>query len=56
MKSMAAESLHSSTVSWHGMAGDRRWAFIRPGMEREWFSLADNSRETGPMALRAVLH
>jgi uncharacterized protein YcbX len=37
VKSMAAESLHSSAVSWHGLAGDRRWAFIRPGMERSGF-------------------
>jgi uncharacterized protein YcbX len=34
---MAAESLQSSAVSWHGLAGDRRWAFIRPGMERSGF-------------------
>lgn len=24
-------------VSWHGFAGDRRWAFIRPGVERSGF-------------------
>lgn len=37
VKSMAPESLQSSIVSWHGLAGDRRWAFIRPGMERSGF-------------------
>jgi uncharacterized protein YcbX len=37
VKSMAAESLQSATGSWHGLAGDRRWAFIRPGMERSGF-------------------
>ncbi len=37
VKSMAAESLQRSIVSWHGFAGDRRWAFIRPGMERSGF-------------------
>jgi uncharacterized protein YcbX len=37
VKSMAAESLHSSVVSWHGLVGDRRWAFVRPGMERSGF-------------------
>ena len=37
VKSMAAESLLSSPVSWHGLAGDRRWAFVRPGMERSGF-------------------
>lgn len=37
VKSMAAESLQSAAVSWHGVAGDRRWAFIRPGMESSGF-------------------
>lgn len=37
VKSMAAEDLQSSAVSWHGFAGDRRWAFIRPGLERSGF-------------------
>ncbi len=29
VKSMAAEPLAEVDVSWHGLAGDRRWAFIR---------------------------
>jgi uncharacterized protein YcbX len=37
VKSMAAESLEAVDVSWHGLAGDRRWAFVRPGMERSGF-------------------
>src|SRR5262245_11627714 len=37
VKSLAGDSLQSSTASWHGLAGDRRWAFIRPGMERSGF-------------------
>ncbi len=37
VKSMAAESLQAASVSWHGLAGDRRWAFVRPGMERSGF-------------------
>jgi uncharacterized protein YcbX len=37
VKSMAAESLDAATASWHGLAGDRRWAFVRPGMERSGF-------------------
>lgn len=37
VKSMAAEPLSSASVSWHGVEGDRRWAFIRPGMERSGF-------------------
>jgi uncharacterized protein len=31
VKSMAAEALDCAEISWQGMAGDRRWAFIRPG-------------------------
>jgi hypothetical protein len=37
VKSMAAESLEAVDVSWHGLAGDRRWAFVRAGMERSGF-------------------
>lgn len=37
VKSMAAESLPTINVSWHGFAGDRRWAFVRPGMDRGGF-------------------
>lgn len=37
VKSMAAESLARSAVSWHGFAGDRRYAFVRPGLERSGF-------------------
>jgi uncharacterized protein YcbX len=29
VKSMAAEQLDGVEVSWFGLAGDRRWAFIR---------------------------
>lgn len=37
VKSMAAEPLTEAEVGWHGLAGDRRWAFIRPGAERSGF-------------------
>jgi uncharacterized protein len=37
VKSMGAEALDDVEVSWHGLAGDRRWAFIRDGMERSGF-------------------
>jgi uncharacterized protein len=30
VKSMAAEPLASGHLSWTGVAGDRRWAFVRP--------------------------
>jgi uncharacterized protein YcbX len=31
VKSMGPEELREIRVSWHGLAGDRRWAFIRDG-------------------------
>ena len=37
VKSMAPEELDSVEVSWHGLAGDRRWAFIRDGQVRSGF-------------------
>ncbi len=37
VKSMASEGLQGSDVSWHGVAGDRRWAFVRDGRERSGF-------------------
>ncbi len=37
VKSMGAEALAESGLSWSGLAGDRRWAFIRDGMARNGF-------------------
>jgi uncharacterized protein len=37
VKSMRAEDLDGVEVSWHGLAGDRRWAFIRDGQVRSGF-------------------
>lgn len=37
VKSMAGEALTEAEVGLHGIAGDRRWAFIRPDMERSGF-------------------
>ena len=37
VKSMAPEELDSAEVSWHGLTGDRRWAFIRAGQVRSGF-------------------
>lgn len=42
VKSMAAEPLSEAEVSWHGLQGDRRWAFIRNDSARNgfpWFTL-----------------
>jgi uncharacterized protein len=37
VKSMASEELDGAEVSWHGLAGDRRWAFVRDGKVRSGF-------------------
>src|SRR5690625_2931680 len=37
VKSMAGESPDVVDVSWHGVAGDRRWAFVRPGQQANGF-------------------
>jgi uncharacterized protein YcbX len=46
---MAGEALTEVDVSWHGLVGDRRWAFIRNGVTRSgfpWLTL----RERGDLA------
>jgi hypothetical protein len=43
VKSMGAEGLRAVDVSWHGLAGDRRWAFIRDGAVRSgvpWLTIS----------------
>ena len=37
VKSMGAEALSAVDVSWHGFAGDRRWAFIRSDVPQSGF-------------------
>ena len=37
VKSMAGEELDGAEVSWPGLAGDRRWAFIRAGQVHSGF-------------------
>lgn len=37
VKSMAAEPLDAVEVSWHGLAGDRRWAFVRDEVQSSGF-------------------
>lgn len=43
VKSMAGESISSSHLGWHGLAGDRRFAFIKDGNLRgfPWLTLRD---------------
>jgi uncharacterized protein YcbX len=46
VKSMAAEALDEVNVSWHGLAGDRRWAFVQDGLERSgfpWLTIRERS-------------
>jgi uncharacterized protein YcbX len=37
VKSMAAEPVEDIDVSWAGLSGDRRWAFVRPNLARNGF-------------------
>src|SRR4051794_8659404 len=37
VKSMAPEAIERVEVGWHGIAGDRRWAFVRADQERNGF-------------------
>ena len=49
VKSMAGEALRQVDVSWHGLVGDRRWAFVRSGVVNSgfpWLTL----RERGDMS------
>jgi MOSC domain-containing protein len=44
VKSMGAEALAEAEVDWHGLAGDRRWAFIRNGVPQSgfpWFTIRE---------------
>ncbi len=46
VKSMAGEALTEVDVSWHGLVGDRRWAFIRNGVAQSgfpWLTLRERS-------------
>lgn len=37
VKSMQGEALRHVDVSWHGLTGDRRWAFVRDGVPSSGF-------------------
>lgn len=53
VKSMAGQSLTEVEVSWHGLEGDRRWAFIRPGKVESGFPWL-TIRERPEMSLYAA--
>ncbi len=45
VKSMGSQALDSVEVGWHGLTGDRRWAFVREGLERSgfpWLTIRQN--------------
>jgi uncharacterized protein YcbX len=47
VKSMGEERLEAVDVGFHGLAGDRRWAFVRPGLERSgfpWLTIREQPR------------
>jgi len=47
---MAAEALTSGRVSWTGLAGDRKWAFVRPASSHHgfpWLTIRDNPAMSG---------
>ncbi len=44
VKSMAGQTLSDVDVSWHGVSGDRRWAFVRDAVPQSgfpWFTLRE---------------
>lgn len=46
VKSMAAEALPEVEVGWHGLAGDRRWAFVQDALVRSgfpWLTIRDRA-------------
>jgi uncharacterized protein len=46
VKSMGAERLEDVELSWHGLAGDRRWAFVRGDVVRSdfpWMTIRQRS-------------
>jgi uncharacterized protein YcbX len=46
VKSMAACAVDEVDISWNGLDGDRRWAFVRDGQERNgfpWLTLRERS-------------
>ena len=54
VKSMAGEALASTGISWAGLAGDRRWAFVRPdsgGSGFPWHTIREFPQMSNYVAL-----
>jgi uncharacterized protein YcbX len=46
VKSMAGQALDAADVGWHGLAGDRRWAFVQEKLIRSdfpWLTMRERS-------------
>ncbi len=46
VKSMAGQALEAAEVGWHGLAGDRRWAFVQERLLRSdfpWLTMRERS-------------
>jgi uncharacterized protein YcbX len=56
VKSMAGEALASADMSWAGLEGDRRWAFVRPCTDAggsPWHTIREFPEMSGYVALLA---
>jgi len=54
VKSMAGEALAGTDISWAGLAGDRRWAFVRPdsqGSGFPWHTIREFPEMSGYVAV-----
>jgi uncharacterized protein YcbX len=54
VKSMAGEALASADLSWAGLAGDRRWAFVRPDSQDRgfpWHTMRESPEMSNYVAL-----
>jgi uncharacterized protein len=54
VKSMAGQALASTEISWAGLAGDRRWAFVRPDSKDSgfpWHTIREFPQMSGYVAL-----